>query len=445
MASPALVAPQAVRIVQLAHDGRWLALDEHLQGEATELEELLGDDFWQVEYNDQGIAYLENAETTLWFSDYASRSVYTNSSGSRIVIERGEGGNGDLLQDLLAFHVQVEIPFEVPAVADGQVTLVGAIFRQPAWGCRVFYSVASLWERLGLDMYPGTACAWLQKRKPTLTKLFESLGLGPFAIRWSLPWVADQDATLDGRCLTWTGFPTSGLLACLCTMAWRSGKADGGLEGAKQGKLEVFLQALIRSAGASWSLQLCVDPEVEWAPGYGVEGANPITLEVTDFIIDLRPWHKAVLNTRADRSRLHAICQGYDEMHFALFFQKATNDQRFGQWLFKQLVWLVSDRLDTRIACAWEDPDRLYVDDSDSSVPKLVAHNVLGSNGRHAAAELTRYRKRGLEVFKECQFLSAAPDASKIGDKALLVSPLVDNKSGQAMWAAPQAPQRDRI
>ena len=55
----------------------------------------------------------------------------------------------------------------------------------------------------------------------------------------------------------------------------------------------------------------------------------------------------------------------------------------------------------------------------------------------HVDAELVRYQQSGWEVFQDSQFLSMAPDVGKIGGTGMLISPIVKNGIGEAMWDPP--------
>lgn len=44
----------------------------------------------------------------------------------------------------------------------------------------------------------------------------------------------------------------------------------------------------------------------------------------------------------------------------------------------------------------------------------------------------------GKAHFEGARYISMSPDGSKIGDKGLVISPMVESVAGIAMWAAPQ-------
>ena len=101
-------------------------------------------------------------------------------------------------------------------------------------------------------------------------------------------------------------------------------------------------------------------------------------------------------------------------------------------------MWDLGSKLDTHVASSGR------CDAAGAPLPGLTGEVlrplVLGNGDRHVGVELNRYLSKGYAVLSGRQFYSMAPGASKVGNKGLLVTPLVDNQSGQAMWAAPQVP-----
>jgi len=108
-------------------------------------------------------------------------------------------------------------------------------------------------------------------------------------------------------------------------------------------------------------------------------------------------------------------------------------------WLFRQLVRQLGSLLQSQIHSSFNRlSESITVETAESiSVEKAT---ILYCDRRHVNAELSRYLRAGQRVLGGAQFLSIAPDGAKVGN-AYLLCPVVNNQSGKARWAPPQAPE----
>lgn len=363
----------------------------------------------------------------------ATKKLLKAPDDSMLLYDKASGSAAPLAT-VSSMFVLLTVAIRVPEQQACGVEVTAALFSEPSCDARLWISIPSVYDHLGLDMFLGTASGWLAKRKSSFVRLCNSLQLGMLAIREALPWERDAASTDDGKCLTWPGFSCHAMIAVLGTAAWRSSKSEGAVANpTDKMKIKHFLASFVLRTPKAWTLQFCLDKEVLWIPGKGIAGRHLVTINVQNSILDLRMSCHLASQVFGARSGVLALCEGSDQVSLcALMKQACAMQGTIGQWLFAQLVWQVGSMIDRYLSGRFESASRCDGGFDDDSI-YVQASTVMGDG------QDFRYHKKGLEVFKDCQYISMAPDASKIGDKGLLLSPIVKNGSGEAMWAAPQA------
>lgn len=196
--------------------------------------------------------------------------------------------------------------------------------------------------------------------------------------------------------------------------------------------------ALLRLCGNQWDIRRCLDDQAIWIPGEGQSGRHAIVLHIAEGMIDTTGFCTKVDEVFPESAGVRGLCEAERNLHWHDFFRSVCSGQgHVGMWLYTQLVWAVGDRLNEQVVR--HSAGQVPVGGSGAGASLEVSDMpVLSSDARHVAQELQRYVTDGAAIFQQSQFVSMAPDASKIGDKGLLVAPMVDARSGVAMWAAPQ-------
>lgn len=433
-----LSTPQAIDVLQTAHNQKWFVVDKSLYGFVSPLPAPEGpDDFWGAFLDQRGFAYIENEDGPLWFSDVSEASLALDSDGARFVKFRC--GQGLPIKEFVSTHTEFTLSVPAPDISPTSLELVCAVFRQPAHGALVWFNIQSIWDALGLTLHPGSCASWVQKRKRAWGNLFTSLHLGPLALRLSIPWAVDAAGDADpARCLTWNGLSTHGALAAFTTCAWRDGKGNGGIvDRLQRYRIDNFVQALLRLCGDRWTIQLVVCETPNWVLGEGPCGTLPIALQVAGGMVDIQVLRDDIHEVFISDG-VRDLCEGISSMSWQELFKRACVEQTMiGCWLYEQLLWNAGDRLDATLALWSSGQAGIEGDDTVADIA-LSARSIWGADGRHVAQELGRYVEGARKLMALSQFVSLAPDASKVGDRGLLVSPLVESRTGVAIWTAPQ-------
>lgn len=436
---PWLIVPQCVEVRQVAHTKEWFAIDRLLLGAVCSLPAPAEDDTWDIHIDERGFAYLEDDNGAVWYSEVADMSLLADKQGN---VVKCRNGVQIRMGEYASKCVELDLSIPAPEISPTNLKIVCAVFHNSFYGSRVWVNIQSIWDSLQLKLHPGTCCGWVQRRRSTWEKLFESLELGGLTLRLAMPWQRGKAGSeLEcGRCLTWNGLSIHGVVAVFATSGFREGKCQGGItDPLQRRKVTEFLSALLNMCGRNWIIRLCIDAKANWVPGEGPSGEWPIVLKVEDNMVSLKPLADGIFAEFDFRCPARSFCDVSETIHWHDLFRRACQDQnKIGAWLFSQLVWNIGDRLDRFFvrSSSGEAP----ADAMDEAVDIVVAsRTVWGEDGRHVSQELSRYVNSGLRRYPRSRAISMAPDASKIGDKGLLISPIVQNDSGYAMWAAPQA------
>jgi hypothetical protein len=437
-----LALPQHVRLLQDAHSQLWWAVNDDFFAEASPLPRCAEGDAWELDFTESGMAFLADSGPTVWFSNVSKHYVLKAESGATFVVGKAIDGKVEAtwMEELVASHWDMSLCLDIPQLVHGTLSIHLSTFCFADVGASVWLSLHDIYDHLELGIHPGTASAWFNKRKASWQKLTDKLDLGSTSVRQG---VSRGNATSrSDMCTPFHGLSCHALFALLAT--WTSsckGQSSCVQDPVARGKLLSLLQVLLQFLGSDLVVRICLDIHVRWIPGVGVCGKFPCALLVRNNVVDMTPFnngqlHDAPFPPEQQFADVADACGNSPTLE-DLLRVSATLMARGNMWLFKQLVWALGALLDQELLTQASHLGNDAGGGDDQAVC-LSANTVLGHGDRHVGTELRKYVKKGIQVMKGKQFYSCAPDASKIGNQALLLCPMVENQSGLAMWAAPQ-------
>jgi hypothetical protein len=432
MSTCTLLLPQNVRLGQSAHSGKWVVVYDDCFGSILNLPDPEEDgDSWELDHSN-GLAFFANDHESLWFSEHSAVSVYVDTI-DRYAVNKDTGKQKSFTQ-LVRTHAVVDVSITIPENAPSEVNIGFAVFSQSVNGCRVYPDIYSVYNGLGLTMYPGKAASWWSKRKGAFEKASQEFGLGAHAIRHSIPQRETDAARFPNNCTAFNAPSIHVVLAMFARMVFSHSVSKNALSDQLNGtKIRNFLRSLIgANTRDCWNLELCLDADAQWLYDGGLAGKRPVVLCVRAGSVDLMPWHLAMSDILVWNGVV-GLFEGSDRISVMGLLERVVSLP----WLLKQVVWGLGSEIDGVIAQAFVASMAKDSDPGDVHVA-LQRRDVLGGSHLHTCQELGKYMKKGFRAMQNAQFMCAAPDASKIGNHGKIICPLGNNSSQMTMWACPQ-------
>lgn len=231
---------------------------------------------WDLEFSEDGYAYVDDGETSTWVTDILQASVWLNVLGEKFFCKGNThmsrlhyfSGNRSLI---------VKLPF---GSNEHLVDLNLWLFRKRA-GCNLWWCTTSVYKAAGLCLSSG-ASKWLHRRVAVWCRWLEKLSLEGIHFRRSKAYGANQDlaANLDGdRVLEVPTMSSMALLAVtakLCALAWRA----GGMDQQNKAKLDALMRGLMSLMSFTGDLHFFMDLRVQIRAPASPMGQRHVVLKV---------------------------------------------------------------------------------------------------------------------------------------------------------------------
>lgn len=188
-----------------------------------------------------------------------------------------------------------------------------------------------------------------------MEKVCERCDLGPWAIRWSLPYSRERSDEDAHRCMPWNGLSSSALVVVLALPGLGEKRQLGAIDpkdSHNRSKVRLCLDmfAELLNNGEEWQIELCLGPAVVRIPGVGVFGKSPLKLPVVSGMVVVDSM--VALPEESVPAPVPAVAGQSREPSSSLisFLQASVAALDEGKasgawWFFKQLVWPIGQRL----------------------------------------------------------------------------------------------------
>lgn len=353
-----------------AGQNKWLLYENN-----TEQKAILADGDWDLAVDEEGQAFVCNAAgQSEWADDLMDHIVVRNpASPEQLVVMLKDG-----LHMSLTEYQQRHRSIQVPIKATGHGTppsIAASLLRQPVGGALVLWCLPSLFNTL-VKMVMATTCSgWYQNWWQWWTKHLMALGIEP-SLHIRKPAQINCD---DGERHPTRFLPTATMstYALVTLMTRWSGESKSGAK--KNQSVQAHWHAALRGIldtffGEQEALEfgIFLDAAVQMRPGVPMQGSGFVRLRVTKGLVDVTPLlscdEQAVLETMATLGRLTRPTE-LPLMHFCLLLDKAG---RKAQWLWKQLIFVISGEIDRCVARSLS-----VNEDRAGPVPELMSRKPL--------------------------------------------------------------------
>ena len=413
---------------------------------------------WIVEVDeDTQRAVLTNEDPrhphALWAGDFVKISVFHDPANPQRLklVERGH--HLGWLDELRTHHRVVKVTLAPPGVASSLLTVESALFDLPFMGGSVWINVPALCKTTKLKQKGVTGAIFFQKRRNIWLSVGNELDLGPLAVRASVPYSkkTQQMAEVTAeRCLMFPSISLPVLLASSLRFSHGTSKYKMKKPADRDAFNRLFL-GMVYHAGSNCRHRILWDTHVQRAGAHAI-GMCPFTMEVQDGKVDLSDLDTLIASLpdklpRLDTKLIKALMAHDQKPISELLITLIQNqDNKWAAVLFKQLVWSIADKIESRIRTAHTPQEaavaRTIVRSSSDVLlePGQVKPIYDPDNARHTHRELGAYQDATKLAFHNCNTASfAGPDGSKVSEKMVVDMVVILNCGTKVVAvAAPQ-------
>jgi len=215
-----------------------------------------------------------------------------------------------------------------------------AVCDRPRHGFKVFYSMTSVYNALGLTQFSGCGSRWSWQTVPTCEKFVHSVVPGQIArsMSYTSPKAgggqktcAAADAEDSTRVFPWHCLSSLGILAVL--VRWSAlHRPRGGFEtGAARDACALCLQSLLKPGDErkALTMTLCLDNEWKWRWPRQAHGENPVELAVQDPLPTATPQTSTFLNLACSDKLVLNVCKKHNSEEFSDWQQETGSELGF--------------------------------------------------------------------------------------------------------------------
>lgn len=238
---------------------------------------------WTLRFDERGYVFLDKSGgQTVEVGDVCGLSLYEDKSGRQVIVEHDEehlDGEWRRYLDVEKYRFFVgDFVLRVGA-GGGRSTVRAAILSWARSGCRAFWSFASLYVALALNLFNGVASRWAFSgfQSGSWASFFGELGFRDQLLK-SQPYDNNDSGRGDlERFLPFMAVSSLGLVSLLARRWVVPGRKGGSRESAHKKAAHEFLSALLLfvSEGSGFVFGIRIDDEASWDWPRPLLGARP--------------------------------------------------------------------------------------------------------------------------------------------------------------------------